>query len=41
MFEERSVAYTDSRLKYAVSKIAKFEADFGGTKIFEPLQIIF
>ena len=38
MFQERSVDYTDENLQLAVAQIATFTANFGGTRIFEPLQ---
>jgi len=41
MFSERSVDYNDDNLAVAVAKIAEFEANFGGTRIYEPLAAIF
>ena len=41
MFSERSVDYNDETLQHAVAAINTFEADFGGTRIFEPLADIF
>ena len=38
---ERSVEYTDQNLNYAVHIVESMEADFGGTKIFEPLQQLY
>lgn len=41
MFQERSVDYTDENLQLAIAQISTFTANFGGTRIFEPLQSIF
>ena len=41
MFEERSVEYNDTNLQHAVAEVESFEADFGGTVIYEPLAKIF
>ena len=41
LFPQRSVPYTDETLKYAVEQVASFDADFGGTQIYEPLKSIF
>ena len=34
----RSVPYTDNSLKRAIQQVSTFKADFGGTKIYEPLK---
>ena len=33
--------YTDEYLGPAIQKISNFEADFGGTEIYQPLNSIF
>ena len=38
---ERSVPYNDDTLREAVSQIQRFDANYGGTEIFKPLQSIF
>jgi len=38
---ERSVPYTDENLELAISKIKNYDADLGGTNIYEPLDAIF
>lgn len=38
---ERSVEYNDVNLKRAVNQVKSFEADFGGTVIYEPLRQVF
>ena len=40
MFED-SATYNDSTLEYATAQIAEFQANYGGTEIFTPLQVIF
>ena len=37
MFNERSVEYNDENMRYAIDQISTFEANFGGTRIYEPL----
>ena len=37
MFAGRSVEYNDENLRIAIMKVKAFTADFGGTKIYEPL----
>ena len=39
--EQRSVAYNDDSLRTAVEQVATFEANFGGTVIYEPLMKVF
>ena len=41
MFKGRSVPYNDKNLQEAVEKAKTFDADFGGTEIYRPLQNIF
>ena len=41
MFEGRSVPYNDKNLAIAVDQVSTFEANFGGTEIYRPLQHIF
>ena len=41
MFGERSVEYNDENLQFAIEKISNYGADFGGTRIYEPLNDIF
>ncbi len=41
MFKDRSVEYNEASLKTAFDQVNKFEADFGGTEILQPLQAIF
>ena len=41
MFKRRSVDYDDETIKFAIEEIQDFKADYGGTKIFEPLAEIF
>ena len=41
MFPERSVDYNDQNLQTAIDQISTFNADFGGTQIYEPLAEIF
>ena len=41
MFKGRSVPYNDKNLQEAIEKVKTFEANFGGTEIYRPLQEIF
>ena len=41
MFSQRSVEYNDENLELAIQQISQFRADFGGTRIYEPLKEIF
>lgn len=41
MFNDGSVEYNEENLQTALEKIESFEADFGGTEIFDPLEEIF
>jgi len=41
MFPERSVDYSDRNMQTAISRIATFEANLGGTEIYQPLAAIF
>ena len=38
---QRSVPYNDETLRAAIQQIKHFEADFGGTVIYEPLKQVF
>lgn len=40
MFKE-SVVYNDKNLTFASEQVAYFEADYGGTEIYKPLDDIF
>ena len=39
--EVRSVPYNDENCQEAIMKVQEFDADFGGTEIFNPLKHIF
>lgn len=39
--ENKMYDYNDKNKKFAKEKIDEFNADFGGTEIFEPLEQIF
>lgn len=41
LFKEGSVQYNENNLNYAISLVKNFEADFGGTEIYEPIDVIF
>ena len=41
MFNDGSVEYNEENLRTALEQIESFEADFGGTEIFDPLEQIF
>ena len=41
MFEGRSVDYNDENMRSAVEKIETFEANCGGTQIYQPLAAIY
>ena len=41
MFPERSVDYNDENMELAIAQITQFEANFGGTQIYQPLADIF
>ena len=38
---KRSVEYNDETFKFAFDKVLSFEADYGGTDIFSPLNAVF
>ncbi|TNV84285.1 hypothetical protein FGO68_gene9917 [Halteria grandinella] len=40
LFQE-SVEYNDENFKYAVEQVSKFDANMGGTEIYEPIKKIF
>lgn len=41
MFPGNSVQYTETEVRKALSLIAKFDADLGGTEIYKPMAEIF
>lgn len=38
---EKSVHYNQQNVSFAIDEIANFEADLGGTEIYDPLHKIF
>lgn len=41
MFEDGSAEYDEETLEKALAEVQTFEADYGGTEIFNPLNEIF
>lgn len=41
MFPDGSVEYNDQSLEQASNEVSQMEANFGGTEIYNPLNVIF